>query len=208
MSRLLHVLCSPRKGRSVSRSVARAFLDAYASKNPGDDVETLDLWSVSLPEFDGDVLEAKYAVLHGKDHTSQQAAAWKAVVDAFDRFNRADKFVFSVPMWNFGIPYKLKHLIDVITQPGLAFRFSPESGYTGLVTGRPALVILARGGEYPPESDSAALDLQKPYLETWLRFIGVTDVQTLVVEPTLDPRRSEDRVNDALERARTVAAGF
>jgi len=154
------------------------------------------------------VLEAKYAVLHGKDHTSQQAAAWKAVVDAFDRFNRADKFVFSVPMWNFGIPYKLKHLIDVITQPGLAFRFSPESGYTGLVTGRPALVILARGGEYPPESDSAALDLQKPYLETWLRFIGVTDVQTLVVEPTLDPRRSEDRVNDALERARTVAAAF
>ena len=35
-------------------------------------------------------------------------------------------------MWNFGIPYKLKQWIDVITQPGLAFRFDPAQGYLPL----------------------------------------------------------------------------
>jgi putative NADPH-quinone reductase len=32
-------------------------------------------------------------------------------------------------MWNFGIPYKLKHYIDVLTQPGQTFNFDPTTGY-------------------------------------------------------------------------------
>ena len=65
-------------------------------------------------------------------------------------------------MWNFGVPYKLKHYIDVITQPGLSFSFSPETGYTGLVTGKPAAVIYARGGEYSSSEAAARMDFQKP----------------------------------------------
>ena len=59
-----------------------------------------------------------------------------------EHFKSADKYVFSLPMWNFGIPYKLKHFIDVLVQPGLTFSFSPETGYKGLVTGKPAVVDL------------------------------------------------------------------
>ena len=44
---------------------------------------------------------------------------WNKIVELFGRFNSADKYVFSVPMWNFGIPYILKHYIDLITQPAL-----------------------------------------------------------------------------------------
>jgi hypothetical protein len=46
-------------------------------------------------------------------------------------------------MWNFGIPYKLKHWIDVITQPGLTFRFDPAQGYLPLLKDRPTVVIIA-----------------------------------------------------------------
>ena len=31
------------------------------------------------------------------------------------------------------MPYILKQFIDVISQPGMIFRFDPETGYTGLL---------------------------------------------------------------------------
>ena len=55
-----------------------------------------------------------------------------------EQFVNADKFLLAIPMWNFGIPYRLKQYLDVILQPGYTFSFSPETGYSGLVTGKPA----------------------------------------------------------------------
>jgi FMN-dependent NADH-azoreductase len=88
-------------------------------------------------------------------------------------------------MWNFGIPYKLKHLIDVIAQPGMTFGYDPEKGYFGLVTGKKVALVLARGGMYAPGMPAAAIDFQLPYLEHILRFFGMTDFQTILVEGTL-----------------------
>jgi FMN-dependent NADH-azoreductase len=188
--------------------VAKAFLDAYRKKNPGRDVETLDLWSVSFPEFDGDIIEAKYRILHGQEASLAEQNAWKAVVDVFARFNCADKYLFSVPMWNFGIPYKLKHFIDLIVQPGLAFSFDPETGYTGLVTGKSAVVIYSRGGSYL-EGAASAFDFQKPYFETFLNFIGITEIRSIVVEPTLDrPENVEQTLATAIKFAEEFAGDF
>src|SRR6056297_1441665 len=140
VARLLYIESSPRKARSKSIEVSNAFLDAYKAANPNDEIVILDLWNTTLPEFDGDTIDAKYQVLHGKDFDEDQAQAWEAVVELCDAFKSADKYAISVPMWNFSVPYKLKHYIDVIAQPGQTFTFDPESGYSGLVTGRPAVV--------------------------------------------------------------------
>lgn len=188
MAKLLHLMASPRGDRSRSLAVAAAFIEAYREANPDDDVDTLDMSSLELPPFDGPALDAKYAILHGDEPSGEQAKAWKAVEEAIEEFKSADKYVLSVPMWNFGIPYTLKHYIDVITQPTYLFNYSPEEGYTGLVTGKPALITAARGGAYPEGSDMEAFDYQLPYVKTWLQFIGFTDIRSLVVEPTLmDP---------------------
>lgn len=207
MSKLLYLEASPRKERSASIRVAREFLDAYRSTHPADVIETLDLWKEEIPAFDGEAINAKYAVLHGQPHLPAQAAAWSGVSAIAERFKSADKYLFSLPMWNFGVPYRLKHYIDVITQPGLTFTFSPAEGYKGLVTGRPAVVIYARGGEYV--DGGASYDFQKPYMELWLRFIGFTDVRNMVVEPTLgDPSAAEKSKTAAVESARTIARTF
>ena len=209
MSKLLHLEASPRKERSASIFVARAFIESYRAAHPADEVETWDLWAESLPEFDGETVNAKYQILHGLEHSSQQASAWQAVTDVFKRFNSADKYLLSVPMWNFGIPYKLKHFIDVITQPGLAFSFSPDTGYTGLVTGKPAAVIYTRGGEYSTNEQVRGLDFQKPYLETLLGFVGFLDIRSVVVEPTLGGPGDVDRVRSvAAEEAKRLAEWF
>ncbi len=148
MARLLYIESSPRKERSASIEAARTFISEYERTHPEDVVETLDLWATHLPEFDGHVIDSKYVILHGLEHTEEQRQAWKAVEDVIAQFTRADKYLLSLPMWNFGIPYKLKHYLDVIVQPGYTFSFSPEEGYKGLMTGKPIATIYARGGAY------------------------------------------------------------
>lgn len=209
MSKLLYIESSPRKERAYSIKVAQRFLQAYKQANPTDIVETLDLWRTPLPAFDGATIDAKYRILHGETHTDSETAAWNRVVEHFNHFNNADKYVFSLPMWNFGVPYKLKHYIDIITQPGLSFSFTPETGYSGLVTGKPAAVIYARGGEYSSSEAAAGMDFQKRYLDLWLGFIGFTDVSAILVEPTLsDPSDAEKKLNQALDQASAVAGRF
>ena len=102
----------------------------------------------------------KYAIMHGQKFTPEEDAAWQQVVALAEHFKSADKIVISLPMWNFGIPYKLKHYIDVLVQPGLAFSFSPETGYKGLITGKPLVAIYARGGAYGPGSGAEGYDAQ------------------------------------------------
>jgi FMN-dependent NADH-azoreductase len=203
MARLLHIQSSPRKTRSSSIAIADHFIRAYRVTHPEDDVETLDVWSLKLPEFDGATIEAKYRILHGQTFGPAEASAWDDVLSIIARFKSADKYLLSLPMWNFGIPYKLKHLLDVIVQPGQTFYFSPETGYTGLLTDRRAVVICSRGGEYSSNPQVQALDFQKPYIRTILGFIGITDVQEILVEPTL---ASAEARETAIEDAKAMAA--
>jgi FMN-dependent NADH-azoreductase len=207
MSKLLHIEASPRGDRSASTTVARQFIESYRKAHPDDTVETLDLWEAGLPEFDGATIDAKYAVLHGQAHTPEQAQAWVSVTRVADQFKAADKYVFSLPMWNFGIPYKLKHWIDVLVQPGLTFSFSPAIGYTGLVTGKAAVAIYARGGAYGPGSGMEAYDAQSTYLKQVLGFIGITDLKQIFVEPTLAGPK-EDAIASANAKAQVLITTF
>jgi FMN-dependent NADH-azoreductase len=206
MSKLLYIQASPRGDRSASTTVAKAFLAAYTAKNPGDTVETLDIWKADLPPFDGDTLNAKYTVMHGQSPTGAQAEAWAAVVKIADHFKSADKFVFSLPMWNFGIPYRLKHYIDILAQPGLTFGYAPDKGYFGLVTGKPAVVVYASGGAYGPGTGMEAYDLQSKYLKQVLNFFGITDQKDIFVAGTaMDKGES---VEAARKQATELGAKF
>jgi len=201
MNKLLYLESSPRKDRSASTVVAQKFITAFRSTDDTNVVETLDLWDFQLPEFNGDRIDAKYKVLHGENPTTEEAAAWDEISKVVDRFKDTDSYLFSVPMWNFSIPYKLKHFIDVITQPGLTFSFSPETGYQGLVTGKPCTVIYARGGEYST-AETRAMDFQKTYMELYLGFIGFQNIQSILIEPTLsDPETNERIISTAKDEA-------
>lgn len=199
MSKLLYIEVSPRKERSSSITVAQAFLKAYSMSNPEDHVKTIDLWDYMLPEFDGDTIDAKYQVMHGVEHSPEQAAAWKTVADIANEFKDSDKYVFSMPMWNFGICYKLKHYIDVITQPGILFD-SGKDGYKGHLGGKPVLSIYARAGEYSSSEGAKSYDFQRSYFEHWLKFVGFTesDMHTLLVEPTAGSKDSVAQMKERL----------
>ena len=206
MARLLYIESSPRKERSASIAVARQFLNSYQARHPADTVETLDLWKANLPPFNGVTIDAKYAVLSGQSHTREQAEAWQAVVQTAEHFKSADKYLFSLPMWNFGIPYVLKHYIDVLVQPGLTFSFTPSEGYKGLVTGKPAVVVYARGGAYGPGTGAEGYDKQSDYVQQVLGFIGISNVKSIFVEPTLAGPDAKDKAVAAANRQAELAA--
>jgi len=191
MATLLHIQSSPRGDRSASIAVAMHFIATYQATNSGDQLETLDLWEVTLPEFDSEIISARYAILNGQEHTPAQTVAWEGVVKIVNQFKSVDKILLSLPMWNFSIPYKLKHYIDLLAQPGLTFSFTPEEGYQGLVTGKPLTVIYARGGAYGPGSGAEGYDQQSTYIKQIFGFIGFTDIREILVEPTLSPTKDE-----------------
>ncbi len=208
MAKLLYIQASPRD-RSKSTQVAGAFLKSYQQAHPDDEIKTINIFEKDLPAFDGFALQAKYTIMHGNNHTSEEAKAWAAVEAVISEFKDADKYLISLPMWNFGIPYRLKHYLDVLIQPGYTFTVN-DSGYQGLVTGKPVAVVYARGGAYAPGTDAEAYDLQKKYMDLALGFIGFEDVHSILVEPTLhgQPEDIEKMIQKATEKAFQIAADF
>jgi FMN-dependent NADH-azoreductase len=209
MSKLLYIEASPRKSRSKSIQVAQFFLSELQKAHPSVEIDKMDLWSTELPAFDGDTVDAKYAILHGQPLTPDQAKAWKRVETVIERFKSADGYLISLPMWNFGVPYVLKHYIDVIVQPGLTFSYSPTEGYKGLVTNKKAVIVYARGGAYGPGTGAEGYDLQSKTLGGILGFVGITDVTSIFVEPTLAaPADVEETIAKAKELATSAAKSW
>ena len=208
MSKLLYIKSSPRGERSKSLAVANAFVEAYKQSHPGGEVVVKDLFTTELPILDGLTIQGKYNIIHGKEFTPEEEAAWGKVVEVIEEFKSFDKFVFAVPMWNWNIPYPLKQYIDVLTQPALTFGFD-ENGLVGLVDGK-ALIVYARGSEYPEGSDMAKINFQSPYLEFILGGVmGMEIVQSLAVEGDVQsPDKIPERRDAAIAKAREIAKTF
>ncbi|WP_336487015.1 FMN-dependent NADH-azoreductase [Methylobacterium nigriterrae] len=207
MTRLLHVEASPRGPDSRSSAAARGLIEILRAEAPALTVDRLDLWAADLPAFDGAVLAAKYARLGGRALASDERTAWSVIEAMVARLARAEHVVISTPMWNFGIPYRLKHWIDLVTQPGLTFSFDPASGYAPLLAPRPTLVILASAGDYAAGESRGRPDLATPYLRAALGFIGLGDATIVPVGPTIGPA-ADEAAAAAEARLRALAPRF
>jgi FMN-dependent NADH-azoreductase len=185
METLLHISASPRGPESESLAIARTYLDTVALERPDVLIEHWDLWDGSLPAFGADAAAGKYAVFAGAEFTAEQGAAWAEVRATFERFAAADAYLFSVPMWNHGIPYVLKQFVDVVSQPGMVYGFDPVTGYQGLMTGKRAAVIYTSGVYSGGPDPRFGVDFQQPYFSDWLRWAGIDDVETITFRPGL-----------------------
>jgi FMN-dependent NADH-azoreductase len=209
MSRLLHISASPRGAASISLGIANVFLETYALHHPDVEIDTFDLWDGSLPEFGPVATGAKMTVFGGGVPQGEQAAAWRDLEAVFQRFDAADRLLFSVPMWNAGVPYILKQFIDVVSQPGWIFGVNAETGYIPLLAnkGKKAAVIYTSGVWGPGVSAAFGSDFHSTFFDDWLRWTGITDISDIRYHPTLTGDATA-ALHAAHERAREVAAGF
>ena len=209
MTRLLHIATSPRGASSESLQIADTFLSAYRETHLANEIETWDLWDGSLPAFGPAAAAAKMAIFAGKTPQGEQAAAWEAAQRAFERFDGAEHLLFSVPMWNAGIPYILKQLIDVISQPGMVFGVDPRDGYSHLLEGRgKKTAVIYTSAVWAPELGSAfGSNFQSTYFEDWLRWTGITAITQIRYHPTLNGG-AEDKRRRAHAAARELGRTF
>ncbi|NQZ50055.1 MAG: NAD(P)H-dependent oxidoreductase [Moritella sp.] len=168
MKNILFVESSPRKEKSITSDVCQKVI---RNLQIGGDyiVDHVDLWDVELPPMNGDTLDAKYAIFSGQELTAQQQASWFALTEHIDRFAAADLVIIAAPTWIWGIPYVLKHYIDVVTQPQLTFNWTPEDGFTSLLKPRNAVLVTSSGGDYTLGSGNEDEDFVIKYLKLWLK---------------------------------------
>ncbi len=171
-------------------------------------IDTFDLWDGGLPEFGPAAAAAKMAVFAGQVPSGDQAAAWQAAERTFRRLADADYYLFSVPMWNHGIPYILKQFIDVVSQPGMVFAFDAEQGYTGLLTGKRAVVIYTSAVYGTGRPATFGSDFQAPYFNDWLAWAGITAASAIHFRPDLATADADAGRQAAHAAAREAAKKF
>jgi FMN-dependent NADH-azoreductase len=205
---LLKIDASPRASKSNSIALTDAFVTAYTDALPSVTVDAMNVWDEKLPEFDNAAIGAKYKGVAGSAMNEAETGIWNRIQALVARFKRADRIVLGVPMWNFAYPYKLKQLIDLVSQRNMLFTFDGERFGPLLETPR-AMVIYTRGQEYKEDlpTPPSRFDHQSGYVEFWLRFIGVPDVRALAVENTWGDK-AEASMRAARENVAALAEHF
>ncbi len=211
MAKLLYIDSSVGKERSARMlEVGNVFLKAYQETHLNDQLETLNVWDANLEELDEVTLEASDAIIHRMNHTPAQAAAWEKIVRMVSQFKTADKYLFTVPMWHFGIPYRLKHYLDLLIHPGQTFQYLLGDKAQGLMTGKPAAVMYSRFDGYRNGSGIENYESQKRFMEKALSVIGFSRIHSIVVvEPMPGSQHCSDPENArAKDQAIRMATRF
>jgi FMN-dependent NADH-azoreductase len=185
MPTLLRVDASSRPQGSHSRDLADFFVQQWTQANPQGEIIVRDLVREPIPHISEITIAGFYTPHAERDETL--AGAIELSDRLIGEITAADVLLIDTPMYNFSIPSALKAWIDQVVRMGETFAFSPEDGFTGLVTGKQAFVVTATGAEFSNEA-LRPMDFMTPYLTALLGFLGLTEVQLLCVEgTTTDP---------------------
>ena len=181
MKRLLHIIATPRESESRTLQVSESFLEAFKENHTDWVIDELDLSKEKLPPLSMKSVSGKYVLLGDKDLFGSLRETWAEIVQHIERFKTADFYLISTPMWNFHIPYMLKHYIDLIVQPKYLFHYKEDGTVEGLIKDKKMVVITSRGGQYVGETEK--YDFQEPYLRFLFGFVGITDIHFIKAEP-------------------------
>jgi FMN-dependent NADH-azoreductase len=172
---ILQINSSARAENSYSTRLASMLVDRLRLANVNAVVNVRDLGKNPHPMLDEFALQAIFTPEEQRTVTQQQRVAQDDAL--IDEIQAADVVVLAVPMYNFSIPAQLKNWIDAISRAGVIFRYTAE-GPEGLLKGKKAVVVQTRGGIHR----NLPTDTLTPYLQTFLGFVGITDVQFIFAE--------------------------
>jgi FMN-dependent NADH-azoreductase len=171
MPTLLRIDSSARAG-SKSRRLTAEFIKIWKAENPGGTVTERDLAATPLPH-----ITDHWGATYGDPAklTSEQRQYLSVSDELIEELHAADIVVIGAPMHNFMISWELKAWIDQVVRIGKTFVYG-ANGPKGLLEGKKAVVITARGGSYPAGTPRGAVDFQEPYLRHILKTLGFSEV--------------------------------
>ncbi|MGW0943293.1 FMN-dependent NADH-azoreductase [Streptomyces sp. NPDC002623] len=177
MSYLLHIDATSFDVESISRRVARSFLDGWTGE-----VVHRDLAAAPIPHLTAAGISAR--LNDPARYTPAEAEAAALQDELVEEFLGASGFLFTVPLYNYGMPSSFKAWLDQTVIFGRTYSM-PEGPPPA--AGRPALVISSRGGSYGPGAPHEGRDHLIPNLrESMERELGL-DLKFVTVEFGLAP---------------------
>lgn len=207
--KLLHIIATPRGNDSRTLKVSEVFVKEFKNKYCDCRIDELNLFAEILPPLTRRRVDGKYILLGGKDLRGEFKEAWRDIESHIERFLSADSYLVSTPMWNFSIPYLLKHYIDIIVQPKYLFRYT-EKGVEGLVKDKKMVIVTSRGGDYSAKEPFHSYDYQEPYLRAIFGFVGITDITFINAQPmdALGQDVQGKKVEESQGRAKELVRSF
>ena len=200
-TRALVITSSILAENGQSNALANRFL-AQANARNDIDVTQRDVVKTSLPHLDISELGA-WQVAAAERTAEQQALAARSD-ELLTELRTNDVLVIAVPMYNLGIPSQLKAWFDRVLRAGETFRYT-ENGPQGLVEGKRAIILAARGGQYA----GTEFDSQTPHLKAMLGLMGIKEVDVVYAEGlNLGEQQREAAIKEAFQAIDQLVEGL
>ncbi|MDY7114811.1 NAD(P)H-dependent oxidoreductase [Halomonas sp. SSL-5] len=196
-TRALVITASILAENGQSKGLAEHFT-AQAESRDGLAVTHRDLVAEELPHLG--LAELGSWQVAAEERSAEQRELAARSDDLIAELRAHDVVVLAVPMYNLGIPSQLKAWFDRVMRAGETFRYT-ENGPQGLVEGKRALILAARGGQYA----GTEKDTQTPHLKLMLGMMGITEVDTVFAEGL---NMGEGHREAALKEARQAIDGL
>jgi FMN-dependent NADH-azoreductase len=190
---LFRVDASIRGEQSASRKLADAAEQAWRQVNPDGAIVRRDL---TVAPIASDVWQQAVggSFTPEESRTPEQRAAIGVATELADELVAADSYLFAVPLYNWGVSQHVKTWIDLLlTDPRLSSA-GPQT-----IAGRPASLIITRGGGYAEGTPRHGWDHATPYYRRVFGDVFGLDLHVNEVELTLA------EVNPAMEALRDQA---
>ncbi|CDG54403.1 FMN-dependent NADH-azoreductase [Halomonas sp. ATBC28] len=186
-------------GQSIA--LANRFIEQASARNDVN-VTQRDVVKTSLPHLDISELGA-WQVAAAERTAEQQALAARSD-ELLTELRTNDVLVIAVPMYNLGIPSQLKAWFDRVLRAGETFRYT-ENGPQGLVEGKRAIILAARGGQYA----GTEFDSQTPHLKAMLGLMGIKEVDVVYAEGlNLGEQQREAAIKEAFQAIDQLVEGL
>jgi FMN-dependent NADH-azoreductase len=191
--RLFRLDTSIRTDGSVSRELADTVESTWRAEHPEGTVVRRDVGTSPLSVTSWiDAVGGRG--VDDEARTTQQTDAAALAATLADEVLEADAILIATQLYNFGVPAQLKTWVDLlITDPRLSPAGEPP------LAGRPAVLVVARGGGYGPGTPREGWDHATPWVRRILADVFGLDLHLVEAELTLAG------VNPALDAFRGLA---
>jgi FMN-dependent NADH-azoreductase len=190
---LFRIDASINPATSASRAIADITEAEWLAANPGGTVVRRDLGTEPLAA-DAWTGALRASFTPEEDRTDEQRAAIALAAGLAQELRSADAVLLAVPLYNFGVPQHVKTWIDVVMAGG-----SPSEA---LLAGKPAVLVVVRGGAYGAGTPREGWDHSTGYLRRIVEDVWGADLTLVEREFTLVG------VNPALDDFKELAGQF
>lgn len=204
MKKLLYISVNSKPEElSVSKTVAREFINRFLEKYQEFEVKEVDLYKEHIPRLKYQYFEDRNCIIKeeaAKKLSSEDQKEIQRIRELCDEFISADMYIIAAPMWSLSFPAPLKEYIDCIVQSEKTISFKKGKKPKGLLDDKyRALVYIQSSGGSIPWILDPVMDKGENYIAAIMKTIGINTVQELKVDNT---GTTEEERSAAIEEAK------